>query len=167
MYKKLCFIIASFFGVGYCPKAAGTFGSLATLPFVVVIVFNFGLVGLALFVAASYILGVMAAKEVLKYTSHDPSFIVIDEVCGQAVTFLAFAPFLQGNFSCQAGIVYLAGFGLFRLFDIAKLSLVGLIDRKMENATGVIFDDVVAGVFAMLTLLIALYGVEYFGIQFF
>lgn len=151
-YRRLCFLAAAWFGVGYVPKASGTFGSLAAFPFIFAVIFYGGFWGLLIFVLATYFIGVAASRQVLKFTAHDPSLIVIDEVCGQAVTFLGIAWTLQGNVNAYIWIAYLAGFALFRLFDITKPSIIGKVDRNMENATGVMLDDVLAGVFAAVIL---------------
>ena len=159
-FKKISFILASWFKVGYSPKAPGTCGSLAALPFIFACIYFWGTVGAVCFAIFSFVLGWIVSREVLKYTEHDPSLIVIDEVCGQTIAFLAVAFMLQGE--CSFGIwwIYAAGFGLFRLFDITKPSLVGKIDRDMQNAAGVMLDDVVAGAFAAVVLWGLLGGVH-------
>ena len=152
MYKKIAFLLASWFKVGYSPKAPGTCGSLAAIPFIVLFTYYFGFWGVLGFAVFSLIVGIIVSFEVLKYTEHDPSLIVIDEVCGQTITFLAVAFVLQGNFSADVWWIYALGFGLFRLFDITKPSIIGKIDKGMQNAAGVMLDDVVAGLFAAVVL---------------
>jgi phosphatidylglycerophosphatase A len=152
MFKKISFLLASWFKVGYSPKASGTCGSLAALPFIMLFTYFFGFIGAACFAAVTLIIGYIVSKEVLKYTEHDPSLIVIDEVCGQTITFLSVAFVLHGDFSVNTWWIYAAGFGLFRLFDILKPSIIGKIDREMRNASGVMLDDVMAGIFASAVL---------------
>ena len=152
MYKKAAFLLASWFKVGYSPKASGTCGSLAAIPFIMLFAYFFGTVGVLCFAVFSFVVGWIVSHEVLKYTEHDPSLIVIDEVCGQTITFLFVAFVLQGNFSADVWWIYAVGFGLFRLFDITKPSVIGKIDKEMQNAAGVMLDDVVAGVFAAIVL---------------
>lgn len=152
MYKNISFFIATMAGAGYAKKAPGTVGSFVTLPFAFVIAYYFGFWGI---VAASLIIslvGVAAIKEVLKYTKHDPSCVVIDEMAGQILSFALVADRLVGNMTMQAFIIYALGFGLFRLFDITKPQPVGWADRKLENAWGVMLDDIFAGVYATLIL---------------
>lgn len=150
MYKKVSFCLASFFGAGYFPFASGTFGSLVTLPFAFCAAYYYGYNGILFLTIISFIIGWIASVEVLKYTKHDPSLIVIDEVCGQSLTFLPLATAMKGN--SQVLVVLLAGFVLFRLFDITKPFPVGWIDKKVRNAFGVMFDDVLAGCFAAIFL---------------
>lgn len=150
MYKKISFILASFLGAGYFPFASGTFGSLVTLPVAFVMAYYYGLYGILALTLVAFFVGWLASNEVLKYTSHDPSLIVIDEVAGQSLTFVLFANEMQGRFDvCW---LMLAGFVLFRLFDIAKPFPVGLVDKKVRNGFGVMFDDILAGVYGAAML---------------
>lgn len=150
MYKKISFALASFFGAGYFPFASGTFGSLVTLPFAYAAAYYYGMNGIIALTIGSFIIGWIASIEVLKYTKHDPSLIVIDEVCGQSLTFLPLAAAMQSNTNVM--LVLLVGFILFRLFDITKPFPVGWVDKKVCNAFGVMFDDVLAGCYGALFL---------------
>ncbi|MBR4106212.1 MAG: phosphatidylglycerophosphatase A [Alphaproteobacteria bacterium] len=150
MYKKISFMLASFFGAGYFPVAPGTFGSLVTLPFAFVLAYYYGLYGVAALAVVSFIIGWIVSVEVLKYTKHDPSLIVIDEVCGQSITLLPLAAMMQGN--TNVVLVLLVGFALFRLFDITKPFPAGWADKKIRNALGVMLDDVFAGCYGAICL---------------
>ncbi len=152
MKKKIAYLLASFFGVGFCPVASGTAGSLVTLPLAFVLAYYGCWYGIVVGGVLALFVGVWASKEVLKYTKHDPSLIVIDEVAGQLLTFSFVAPMLYRNVSLWALAVYVIGFALFRLFDITKPLLVGWADKKVENAWGVMLDDVFAGLFAAVIL---------------
>ena len=77
---------------------------------------------------------------------HDDQRIVIDEVAGQAIA-VAFVP-LHWQW-------YVAGFVLFRLFDMWKPSLIGRIDRDAPGAAGTLGDDLLAGVVAAILLALA------------
>ena len=96
MYKKFSYFVATMFGVGYCPFASGTAGSLATLPFAFAAAYYGGTVGIAAAAVVVFFAGTLATKEVLKYTKHDPSIVVIDETAGQLFTFVAVADQLTG-----------------------------------------------------------------------
>lgn len=150
MYKKLCFATVSVLGVGYCPFASGTAGSLVTLPLAFAAAYFYGTWGILLAALAAFVIGVIASKEVLKYTKHDPSIIVIDEVVGQLLSFVLVADQLAGN--VNAWLTYVIGFALFRLFDIWKPQPVRWADSKILNAWGVMLDDVLAGIYAALCL---------------
>ncbi len=155
MNKKNAYLIATFFGVGYAKKAPGTCGSLATLPLAILLCYFLGTVGILLGMAVTWILGVLATKEVLKETEHDPGMIVIDEVLGQLTAFLAAAPVLHDSF--HLWWYYPIGFAFFRLFDIAKIGPVKWADEKITNAYGVMLDDLFAGLFAAVVLFLVHY----------
>jgi phosphatidylglycerophosphatase A len=149
-------LIATFFGVGYLKPAPGTWGSLAALP-VAYAVLSIGgfwlLVNLTFFVFMS---GWIATREITKeQEDHDPSYIVVDEVVGQ---WIALFPVAYGASRMSADLLalypgWIAAFVLFRLFDIWKPWLVGRADAR-GDALGVMLDDVIAGVFAAVGVVI-------------
>ena len=151
MKKKIAFMLSTLFYAGYIPKAPGTFGSFVSLFLIAPITYYFGFTGLMVLILISFILAMFSVTETLKYTKHDPSFIVIDELIGQAVTFIFVSNFLVNNNNLS---VYLFGFIFFRLFDVLKPFPVSYADKKIRNAFGVIFDDVLAGVYASICLLL-------------
>lgn len=156
-------LIATFFYVGHIRPAPGTWGSFAALPAAWAIYIVAGPWGLVAGVIASYLLGVWAtAAETKGKDNHDPSEIVIDEVCGQ---WIALLPLAFGAARQDVNILalwpgWIAAFALFRLFDITKWGPVGWADR-MHGPTGVMLDDVIAGLFAAVgvVLLAALYHI--------
>lgn len=156
-------LIATFFYVGHMRPAPGTWGSLAALPAAWVIYALFGPWGLIVGIVLSYALGVWATGvETKGKDDHDPSEIVIDEVCGQ---WIALLPLAFGAARQDADILalwpgWIAAFALFRLFDITKWGPVGWADR-MDGPTGVMLDDVIAGIFAAIGVgvLAALYHI--------
>lgn len=150
LYKFLCYTACSGFGVGYFPFASGTAGSFATLPFAFFAAFLFGTTGILVLAAITFIIGVIASKEVLKYTEHDPSIIIIDEVVGQLLAFVFVANMLYRNLN--AWWTYVIGFFLFRLFDITKPEPAKWADTKLLNTWGVMLDDVFAGLYAGIFL---------------
>ncbi|MFT3806932.1 phosphatidylglycerophosphatase A [Arenimonas sp.] len=132
--------IASGFGVGLAPYAAGTFGSLAAL-----LPWWFWLRHLPLpyyvgIVALAFALGVWASQWVIDRTRiEDPGVVVWDEFVGQWLA-LALAP---------AGWIWVAaGFALFRLFDIWKPWPVRWADRELHGGFGAMADDALAGLLA-------------------
>lgn len=149
--------LASFFGVGYLRPAPGTWGSLAALPLAYGIHQIGGfwfLVNLTVFV---FITGYVATQKVTAQgTDPDPSWIVIDEVAGQ---WIALFPVSYGAGMMGIDITllwpgWIAAFVLFRLFDIWKPWLVGRADRR-GDAMGVMLDDVIAGVFAAVGVIVS------------
>lgn len=145
---KTAFILGTWFGAGKSPVAPGTFGSLAALPFGFALMFYGNVYWLILATVFVYALGVWATDIVMKELNiEDPGLIVIDEVIGQWIP-LMIAPF--------APIAYLLAFAFFRFFDILKPWPVGWADKKIHSATGVMLDDVFAGIYALICLKIVL-----------
>jgi phosphatidylglycerophosphatase A len=153
--------IATFFYIGHLRPAPGTWGSFAALPAAAIV---FAFTGTWIFIAltvALYFLGVWATKlETAGKDNHDPSEIVIDEVVGQ---WIALMPVLIGANYVGVDLLalwpgWIAAFVLFRFFDITKLGPVGWADKR-DDAVGVMLDDVIAGVFAAIGVVI--FGVLY------
>jgi phosphatidylglycerophosphatase A len=133
------------FGAGLAPVAPGTFGSLVGLAFALALAplgVAWNLAAVALAVAA----GVWICGESARRLGvHDHPAIVWDEVAGMMIAMLA-AP------GAWWGAVL--AFALFRLFDIAKPWPIREIDHGMSGGAGIMLDDVLAGVFAALVLMI-------------
>ena len=149
-------LIATFFYVGYLRPAPGTWGSLAALPVAWVLITYTGLYGLIFASAIAYALGLWATKlQTAGTDNHDPSEIVIDEVVGQWIALLPIASIVssRGLDALALWPGWIVAFALFRLFDITKPWLVGWADRR-DDATGVMLDDVIAGIFAALGVLV-------------
>ncbi len=147
-------LLATWFGSGYLPKAPGTWGSLAALPFAWGIVQFGGYWALGIATAVVFVIGLWASKIYMDMTgAHDPGAIVIDEVAGQWIVLLA-APLDP--------TAYALGFILFRLFDVTKPWPISWADRNIGGAMGVMMDDVLAG-FAGLGVyyLISIYAAPY------
>ncbi|RFZ94681.1 phosphatidylglycerophosphatase A [Mucilaginibacter conchicola] len=137
-------LIASIFGIGYV-KGGGTLAALVTCPFIYLLWLQPWAVNPIWLVLATVVvtlLGVYVGDKVEPFWGKDSYRVVIDEVSGMMVTML-FVP---------AHIYYLLiGFVLFRFFDIVKP--LGI--RKMEalkGGTGVMMDDVLAGVYGNIVL---------------
>jgi len=149
-------LIATTCYVGYARPAPGTWGSLAALPLAWVLhqIGGFPLLAvatLAYFAAAWWATARMTAGG----TDHDPSEIVADEVVGQwiALAPLSYVAWDRGLDVLVMWPGWIAAFVLFRLFDIWKPWLVGWADRR-GDALGVMLDDVIAGVFALLGVIV-------------
>lgn len=161
MKNKLGYILASYFGVGFCPFASGTAGSLMSLPLAVLAGYYGGTIGIVIAVLLVFALGIWATKEVLKTSkSQDPSLVVIDETAGQLISFALVGNLLYQSF--DKWYLYIIGFVLFRVFDIIKLGPVKWADSKLHNAWGVMLDDIFAGMIAAVLLL----GIEKYFMSF-
>lgn len=140
-------IFLSFFGIGHIPFAPGTFGSLATLPFL----YFYGSLGLPTFflipfIVITFIISCFITNAVQKRLKvEDPSWIVIDEVLGMLICFL---------FITQHRIIdYILLFTFFRFFDIVKVWPANYVDKNIKNGIGTILDDVISGLYAGLLYL--------------
>lgn len=149
-------LVATVLGVGYLRPAPGTWGSLAALPlfWVLHVLGGFWLALVAC--VAVFALGWWAtSRETVGSADHDPSEIVIDEVVGQWIALLpiSYGAEMMGVDVTRLWPGWVAGFVLFRLFDIWKPWLVGMADRR-GDALGVMLDDLVAGLFAALVAMV-------------
>lgn len=145
-----------FCGAGLMRPAPGSWGSLAALPAAWAVWALAGPFALAVLAVVLYFAGITAvAAETADAEDHDPSWIVIDEVVGQWIALMpvAFGAYRVGVDVLKLWPGILAAFLLFRLFDIWKPWLVGQADRR-GDATGVMLDDVWAGLFAALGVIL-------------
>ena len=148
---RLSWLIATFFGCGRIRPGPGTWASAATVLLWWLISQAAGArlqVALALLLAClATALGIPAATRVARESgSKDPSFVVIDEVAGQLIAIIA-APVRWKTL--------LAGFILFRAFDIVKPPPLRRLE-KIPGGVGIMLDDVGAGLYALAILQAAL-----------
>ncbi len=143
--------IAFGFGAGLAPKAPGTFGTLVGIPFWFalggLVPWVYGATVLVLFVLGCWICGRSAER----LGVHDYGGIVFDEVVGYLVTTVPMLPGLGLPHLPGWGGVILA-FGLFRFFDILKPWPIRALDRHVGGGTGIMIDDIVAGLFAAVAM---------------
>lgn len=137
--------LATWFGTGLAKPAPGTWGSVAALPFGIIIYLAGGQITLLIATAFIFGTGFWAARSFEQMTGkHDASEIVIDEVAGMWLT-LAVSTMSPAS----VGLALL----LFRFFDILKPWPVSWCDRKEHGTLGVMLDDIAAGAYAGLALL--------------
>lgn len=141
-------LVALGFGTGLAPFAPGTFGSLAGLALALVLAplgFWWNLAA----VTAAVLGGIWICGEGARRLGvHDHPAIVWDEVAGMMITMLAAPPDWWGA---------VLAFALFRAFDIAKPWPIREIDHGMGGGTGIMLDDVMAGILAAAGLLLLQY----------
>lgn len=137
--QKTAKVIATGLGTGYSPVGPGTAGSvLGAIIFAFAADLSWAWQGILIFVVLG--LGWWSANLWERMTGrHDDGRVVIDEIVGVWITLFAF-PFQPGTWA--------GGFLLFRLFDIWKPFPANWIDRSWRGGKGVMFDDVMAGLFA-------------------
>jgi phosphatidylglycerophosphatase A len=137
-------LVGTFFGIGRLRPGPGSWGSAATVLLWAGLAYSLPAslrtptaVALSLLVT---LIGIPAATRIARGTGiKDPQFVVIDEVAGQLITLIAVP---------LAWKTFLAGFILFRGFDIIKPPPVRQLERLPEG-TGIVVDDVAAGIYAL------------------
>jgi phosphatidylglycerophosphatase A len=145
---------------GLLPYVPGTWGSAAALPFAVLLHALGGFPALAVGILVVFFVGWWATAQVTRgKDEHDPGEIVIDEVAGQWLTLLPLSYVLWSHGSMVTILPWpglVAGFILFRIFDILKPWPVRWADDQ-STPFGVMFDDILAGIYAGLCLSVAGY----------
>ncbi|WP_043770262.1 phosphatidylglycerophosphatase A family protein [Desulfobulbus propionicus] len=150
MDRLLMFIATGAYS-GYLPKAPGTWGSAVGVLLWLVLcrlqpTSYWSILGIL------FVIGVFSAGAAEKIVDRgDPSLVVIDEIVGQLLA-LSLAP--------AHPAAALAGFALFRLFDILKPFPVGWVDTHLHGGLGIMLDDVVAGLYALAVLQLGLWLVR-------
>lgn len=131
------------FGSGLASKAPGTAGTLVAVPIYLAMVnlapWQYLAVVLALFVVGIWICDVTARQMGV----HDHPSIVWDEIVGYLITMIGVP---------TGWFWVIAGFVLFRLFDILKPWPIRLVDKKVKGGMGIMLDDVLAAIFALIVL---------------
>jgi phosphatidylglycerophosphatase A len=141
-------VFAFGFGSGLAKKAPGTFGTLAAIPFFLLLQHLTWPIYLS-WLLVTFALGVYWCDRSSKALGvHDHGGIVWDEFVGFWITM----------FMAPAGVGWIVlGFVLFRFFDIIKPWPIGWLDKKVHGGFGIMIDDALAGVYALIVLqLIAL-----------
>ena len=145
-------LVATFFGAGRLRPGPGTWGSLATVLLWWLIASHLApslrIPAILLLIVLSVAIGIPAATlEARGCGRKDPSHVVIDEVAGQLVTLIA---------SPIGWKPLLAGFILFRVFDILKPPPIRALE-KLPEGTGIVVDDLGAGIYALAVLQLGLH----------
>ena len=144
--RRLVHFLAQGFGAGRIPFAPGTFGTLVAVP-IYLLLSDFAPGVYAVVVAALFALGAwLAGITGRDLGQHDHPSIVCDEIVG----------YLVAMFLAPAGWAWmLAGFLLFRLFDIWKPYPIRAADQRLQNGLGCMLDDALAGIYALLVMQLA------------
>lgn len=142
-------LLATGFGSGLSPIIPGTMGTLASIPFFLLL----AQLPLPLYLFVVVVACVVGVK-ICQITSddmgvHDHGSIVWDEFAGFWITMLI-VPWLQLPLDDWKWL--LTGFVLFRFFDMLKPWPIGWLDKKVHGGLGIMLDDIVAGVMAAIVL---------------
>ena len=141
--QKSVIFLATGFYIGKIPFAPGTFGSIIGLP----LCFFLSKIELPIAVLCTLVfilIAILIAHDAEKILNkNDPGCIVIDEIAGIIVTLLGM-PFNL--------ITVTAGFFIFRIMDIFKPFPIRVLEKRLTGGTGIVLDDVAAGIFGNLAL---------------
>ena len=158
MIKKINYLFVTCLGIGSLRFAPGTITSLVTTIFLYslfhIIDLSNTVISIILFIVS--IFSFYAVSEYIKYKENkDPKEVVIDEFIGQSIPiYLYEISHGSSKDSHESILFYLYIFVLFRFFDIKKPFPINVFDKKFKNSFGVIFDDIVAGLYVAFTLII-------------
>jgi phosphatidylglycerophosphatase A len=145
VWRNPVHFLAFGFGSGAAPVAPGTFGTLAAVPIYLLLTL------LPVWGYVAVVLGMLGVGIWLCHITsrdlgvHDHAGIVWDEIVGYLITMLAAA---------SGWLWIVIGFALFRFFDILKPWPIAWLDRQVAGGLGIMLDDVLAGVYAGLVMLI-------------
>ena len=158
MIKTLNYLFVTCFGIGSFRYAPGTITSLVTAVFLFSLfhIINLSSNIILFILVLVFIYSFYAVSHYIKNNENkDPKEVVVDEFIGQSIPIYLYE-ISHGTIkdSKEAVLFYLYIFILFRYFDIKKPFPVNFFDKKFKNSFGVIFDDVVAGLYVVLTLII-------------
>ncbi len=158
MIKNINSLFVTCLGLGTIRFAPGTICSLVTTIFlyscfhIINLSTNLILISLILIFLCSF----YSVTVYIKHSENkDPKEVVIDEFIGQSIPIYLYE--ISHNIEKEpvtSILMYIYIFILFRFFDIIKPFPANILDKKYKNSFGVIFDDVVAGFYVVLTLII-------------
>jgi len=158
MTKTLNYLFVTCFGIGSFRYAPGTITSLVTTVFLFSLfhIINLSSNIILFILVLIFIYSFYAVSNYIKNNDNkDPKEVVVDEFIGQSIPIYLYEVSHGAIKDSQEAIFfYLYIFILFRYFDIKKPFPVNFFDKKFKNSFGVIFDDVMAGLYVVLTLII-------------
>ena len=142
--KKFYILFSTVFRIGYFPFAPGTIGTLFAASLYLILPLDFKSINFteAFFLIFFAGLSIPIITRTEDYLSHDDKRIVIDEVFGYIVAVLFFDKTL---------LIIILGFVFFRIFDILKPEPVDVL-QKLPGGFGVLLDDIMAGIYANISI---------------
>ena len=156
--NNINFLFVTLFGIGRIKKIPGSFASLATTLF---LFFLFHILNIApntvlTFLIIIFFISLYAVNIFIKdLINKDPKEVVIDEFIGQSIPICLYEIAHEGAKETQQVLTsYFIMFILFRIFDIVKPYPVSYYDKNFKNSLGIIMDDVCAGLYVVVFLVI-------------
>jgi len=156
--NNINFLFVTLFGIGRIKKIPGSFASLATTLF---LFFLFHKLNIApntvlIFLIIIFFISLYAVNIFIKdLINKDPKEVVIDEFIGQSIPICLYEIAHEGAKETQQVLTsYFIMFILFRIFDIVKPYPVSYYDKNFKNSLGIIMDDVCAGLYVVVFLVL-------------
>ena len=153
MIDKIGLALLTLFGIGHIKYAPGTVASFVTCLIyypLILIKINFIYLFIIFLILLIYSI-ILIDKLSHHFEEKDPKEIVIDEFFGQSIPLILMSEYITSSKNLLP--IFLAFF-LFRFFDILKPFPINIIDKKMKNGLGVVLDDIIAGIYTSITILI-------------
>ena len=151
MYKFSKLFI-SLFGIGFFPYASGTIGTIASLLLLYLIIEFVSFFSMILIFTLIFFISIKLINNYTNFVKkHDSSEIIIDEFLGIVFIFI-FYDFIKFTNNLTMFIII---FLIFRFFDILKPFPINWIDKNIKNSFGVLLDDIIAGTYTVIFLLIS------------
>ena len=156
MNDKIGLTLLTMFGIGHIKYAPGTAASFVTCLIyypLILIKINFIYLLIIFLILLIYSI-ILIDKLSHHFKEKDPKEIVIDEFIGQSIPLIFMSEYI---ISSKNPLLFFLAFFLFRFFDILKPFPINIIDKKMKNGLGVMLDDIIAGIYTSITILIFSY----------
>ena len=154
MIKKFNLLLLTFFNIGKIKKAPGTIASLITCLFFLALINIFDISVMLFLTLIVFFYSLIAINNSFdEFNSEDPPEIVIDEFVGQMLPLLSI-PIYEILYPLPIIYYCIPAFFLFRLYDIWKPYPVNYVDENVKGAIGIMFDDIIAGIYSIITLII-------------
>jgi len=152
------FLFVTLFGIGKLKKIPGSYASLATTIFLFILfhILNFSPNNVLIGIVIIFLISLYAVNIFIKdMHNKDPKEVVIDEFIGQSIPICLYEIAHEGTKETNEVLTfYFIMFILFRIFDIAKPYPVSYYDKNFKNSFGVIMDDVIAGLYVVVVLVL-------------
>ena len=163
MIKQLNILIITMLGIGNSKYAPGSVASFVTcLIYIYFYTIQINILFLIIGVFLIFIFSVYSIDNFkTSFSKIDAKEIVIDEFIGQSIPVLTTYSFIEKNNLDHFILYTFISFLLFRIFDIWKPYPIYIIDENMKNGLGVILDDIVAGVYSIIVLMIIVFFINY------
>ena len=148
-------------------KFRGTWASLFTTLFLFFIIYiiKIPVLIIALLILVIFFYSFVAIKSCLKdFKDDDPQEIVVDEFIGQSIPIILYELFHSDRINSNIEVlqIYFWFFLLFRVFDGLKPFPIDYIDKKYKNTFGIIFDDILAGIYVVICFILYMVGKTFF-----